>query len=679
MSRRFKMSKASVSITNPLGIHVRIAAEIVHQMGVLKGKYGINLLIRKSTDSAPIAISMIALLSLKIVAGDVVEISCLEDSIEGKNAVTELSDFINKLMKNKNTNLNKLDDFLVQSRIANDQIFESVSVGIVVVDANSSVISINSYGLKFINKDLKEIIGRNVLEVIPSSDLPAIIKSREKHIGETQIINDKEVLVTRSPIFSGDKVIGAVGVFQDISELVAVKELNAKFSKILECTNDLICFVDENRKVSYINPSYMKYLPLSSKDALGKDLKDLSPDGLRMKVFNTREKVENFVYHKEDMDLISTLEPLFIDDNFKGIISILRPVDQIKSLLNKLEQSQEELNYYKEELLRHSKLSNSFVDIIGSNSSLHDSLFMAEKASRSISTVLIRGESGTGKELVAKAIHNNSKRKDKPFIRVNCAAIPENLLESELFGYEKGAFTGAVKSKPGKFMLAEGGSIFLDEIGDMPKSMQVKLLRILQEKEFESVGGITTQKVDTRIIAATNRPLEEMIEKGEFREDLYYRLNVITIALPPLRHRKEDISLLAEHFIKKINEKLEKEIKGISKQALDYLQDYNWPGNIRELENVIERAINICEGSLITERDLPVYLTNIGMKKQNSLNLSDGDLLTMEEYEKEIISIAMKKYKSYNKAGKVLGLTHRTISLKCEKYGISREEGPNIL
>ncbi|OPJ57557.1 sigma 54-interacting transcriptional regulator [Clostridium oryzae] len=667
------MIKHAVTITNPLGIHVRIAAEIVHHADVLKRKYNTSLYVRKSTDSAPIAISMIALLSLRIEKDDIVEVSCKEDSVEGRNAVIELSNYISRLVTDKNENMYKLDNIMVQSNIANEQILQSISVGIVVVDINSSIVSMNNYGLKFLNMTLEEVIGKNVSDIIPTSDLSTVINSRKKHIGTTQIINNKEVLVTRSPIFSENKVIGAVGVFQDISELVAVKELNEKFSKILECSSDLICFVDENRKISYLNPSYMKYLPLSSQDALGKDLKDISADGLRMKVFNTREKVENYVYQKENIDLICTIEPLFIDRTFKGIISILKPVDQIKNLLLKLEHSQEELNYYKKELLRHSKLSNSFADIIGSNSSLQDSILMAEKASKSISTVLIRGESGTGKELVAKAIHNNSNRKDKPFIRVNCAAIPENLLESELFGYEKGAFTGAVKNKPGKFALADGGTIFLDEIGDMPISMQVKLLRVLQEKEFESVGGIVTQKVDTRVIAATNRPLEEMLKSGEFREDLYYRLNVITIMLPPLKSRKEDICELTEYFIKKINKKLDKNIKGISKEALNYLHDYNWPGNIRELENIIERAINMCESSVITEKDLPIYLTNIIPQKEYTLSFSDGDLLTMKEYEKEIISAAMKKYKSYNKAGKVLGLTHRTISLKCEKYGIPHE------
>lgn len=320
---------------------------------------------------------------------------------------------------------------------------------------------------------------------------------------------------------------------------------------------------------------------------------------------------------------------------------------------------------------RQSILNSSFKEIIGNSGSLRDVLYIAEKASDSTSTVLIRGESGTGKELIAKAIHYNSPRKNNPLVRVNCAAIPENLLESELFGYEKGAFTGAIKSKPGKFNLADGGTIFLDEIGDMPISMQAKLLRVLQDMEFESVGGLKTQKVDVRIIAATNRDLETMIKNSEFREDLYYRLNVINIPLPPLRGRKEDISLLVEHFIQKLNSKLNKNIKGITNDCIIYLEKYHWPGNIRELENIIERAINMCNGDLITLNDLPFHIRSIDNKEEKLINLVNGDLLPLEEYEKEIIKIAMKKYKSFNKAGKALGITHRTVSLKCKKYGIT--------
>lgn len=292
------------------------------------------------------------------------------------------------------------------------------------------------------------------------------------------------------------------------------------------------------------------------------------------------------------------------------------------------------------------------------------------KASETISTVLIRGESGTGKELIAKAIHSNSDRSNKPFVKVNCASIPENLLESELFGHEKGAFTGAIQSKPGKFAIADTGTIFLDEIGDMPVSMQVKLLRVLQEREIESVGGITSRKIDVRVIAATNRDLEKMIKDGSFREDLYYRLNVLSINPPPLRDRKEDIPDLVEHFINKLNKKLNKTILGIKQDALDLLIDYSWPGNIRELENIMERAINLCDGDYIDSSYMPSYLKPTKQKNFN-LDIDLDNILPFEEYEKQIISAAMKKYKSFNKAGKALGLTHRTISLKCKKYNIN--------
>jgi transcriptional regulator with PAS, ATPase and Fis domain len=212
-----------------------------------------------------------------------------------------------------------------------------------------------------------------------------------------------------------------------------MKELNEKFKKILEASGDLICFVDENRKISYMNPAYVQYLPVSSKNALGRDLLDISPNGLRMKVFNSRNKIESVIYQKESIDMVSTVEPLFIDDKFKGVISISRPAIQIKNLIRKLEESEEKLKYFRDELIKQTRISGSFKDIIGFSGSLRDCLIIAEKASHSTSTVLVRGESGTGKELVAKAIHNNSGRKNMPFIRVNCAAIPENLLESELF------------------------------------------------------------------------------------------------------------------------------------------------------------------------------------------------------------------------------------------------------
>jgi two-component system, NtrC family, response regulator AtoC len=247
--------------------------------------------------------------------------------------------------------------------------------------------------------------------------------------------------------------------------------------------------------------------------------------------------------------------------------------------------------------------------LVGDSPAIRQIYAIIEKVANTPSTVLITGESGTGKELIARALHENSSRHGGPFIKINCAAIPKTLMESELFGYEKGAFTGAVGAKPGRFELAHGGTLFLDEIGEIPVEMQVKLLRVLQESEFERVGGIKTIKVDVRLVTATNRDLAAEITTGGFREDLYYRLNVVPIHLPPLRDRREDIGLLVSHFITKFNDRLRKEITHIEPQAVDRLVSYHWPGNIRELENVIERTMLFCEGPVIRLVNLPGELS----------------------------------------------------------------------
>src|SRR5688500_11163525 len=246
--------------------------------------------------------------------------------------------------------------------------------------------------------------------------------------------------------------------------------------------------------------------------------------------------------------------------------------------------------------------------LVGASTEMHTIFSVIERVADTPSTVLITGESGTGKELVAKALHEQSSRKTEPFIKINCAAIPKTLMESELFGYEKGAFTGATSSKPGRFELADGGTLFLDEIGEIPVEMQVKLLRAIQESEFERVGGLKTIKVDVRLITATNRDLEQEIQRGNFRDDLYYRLNVVPLLIPPLRKRTGDVRLLVSHIIKKFNERLKKNISGIADDALAALEGHNWPGNIRELENVLERTILFCKGDRIERADLQLQL-----------------------------------------------------------------------
>lgn len=355
---------------------------------------------------------------------------------------------------------------------------------------------------------------------------------------------------------------------------------------------------------------------------------------------------------------------------------LTKPID-LDELLILIQRVEREIALSRENRLLKEQLRAKFkVDFIVSNSpQMEEALNLVGRVAPSQATVLILGESGTGKELIARAIHYASPRAEKPFIKVNCAALPENLLESELFGHEKGAFTGAVARRIGRFEQANQGSIFLDEIGDLSPSLQMKLLRVLQEKEFERVGSNQTIKSDVRVIAATNRNLEEAIRKGTFREDLYYRLNVVTISLPPLRERKEDIPLLIEHFLKKYNAENKKEVIGLSKEARNLLMQYDYPGNVRELENIIERAVVLCPGNIITVKDLPLSIQEFKMgefmeKAQRSRNLPG----LVEEIEKQMIVNALKNNDGVQtKAAAELGISERVLRYKMKKYGLNWE------
>jgi transcriptional regulator with PAS, ATPase and Fis domain len=292
---------------------------------------------------------------------------------------------------------------------------------------------------------------------------------------------------------------------------------------------------------------------------------------------------------------------------------------------------------------------------------------------QSDATVLIEGESGTGKELFATAVHNLSSRQNKPFIKVNCAALPETLLESELFGYKRGAFTDAKRDKPGRFRQAHGGTIFLDEIGDMSKGTQVKLLRVLEQKEYEPLGSNKTEKVDVRIIAATNRDLMEMMHRREFREDLFFRINVIRLSIPPLRERREDIPLLLDHFIERINLKQSKQIKKVSSSALKTLFDYDFPGNVRELENIIEHATILTKGIEIQSRHLPSYLARKHEPSSAAASLPEGeDMSVLDNVERDLIVRALERHRGRTAAAaKELGVHRSTLWRKIKRYGIS--------
>jgi two-component system response regulator HydG len=351
---------------------------------------------------------------------------------------------------------------------------------------------------------------------------------------------------------------------------------------------------------------------------------------------------------------------------------LIKPLDieELKILVAKalrFRQLEQENVYLKERLNDRFDFSK----ILGRSPAMNSLFETMALVAPSEATVLIVGESGTGKELIASAVHQNSPRKDRPLIKVNCAALPETLLESELFGHEKGAFTGAIARKQGRFQLAHKSSIFLDEIAEMAPATQAKILRVLQEREFEPVGSSQTFKVDTRIIAATNKNLEEEIKTGRFREDLYYRVNVVTLVVPPMRERREDIPLLADFFFKQYAEKNNRPIKGFTPRAVDLLMRYDWPGNVRELENVVERAVIMARGDMITPLEFPDVLQDLDEEaKASPLTLTAGR--SLKEVEKVMILRTLEETGgNRTHAARILGISRRTLQLKLKEYGIN--------
>ena len=365
---------------------------------------------------------------------------------------------------------------------------------------------------------------------------------------------------------------------------------------------------------------------------------------------------------------------------FKSICSQLAIIlcnilanQKVESQLKQIEQYKEQLEderfYLKEEIAT----IHNYTEIIGASNSLRETFRLVEQVASSDSTVLVLGETGTGKELIARAIHNNSTRKNKLMVKVNCAALPANLIESELFGHERGSFTGAIDRRLGKFELANGGTLFLDEIGEMPLDLQVKLLRVLQEREIERVGGRNTIKIDIRIIAATNRDLERDVHEGRFRSDLFYRLNIFPITLPPLRQRKDDIELLATHFIRKFSKKTGKVINSLGVRVLQDLKAYPWPGNIRELEHFIERSVLLASGTVIKQ----IHLPSLSQQSISKAMSEEIKLQTIDENEKEHIYQILKhchgRISGGGAAAEILGVPPSTLNSKIKRLGIVRE------
>ena len=432
-------------------------------------------------------------------------------------------------------------------------------------------------------------------------------------------------------------------IIEETEKLANIKQLKGELDTILNSVQEAIEVADIDGKIKYVNPSFSRVTAIPASQRIGSNIFEASPNGALAKSLRTHESV--FAHRSQvggsHVEVISNASPIIVDGKMEGAVVVFQPLTDIFKLMEQLKASNQVIDELQSRINQISTSTYTFDDIIGDHPELQNALNLARKAARSSSTVLITGESGTGKELFAHAIHSASSRFDKPFIKVNCAAIPETLLESEFFGHEKGTFTGALKTKLGKMDLANGGTIFLDEIGDMNPYLQAKLLRVLQEMEFERVGGTKTIKVDVRVVAATNRNLLEMSKRGDFREDLYYRLNVIELRLPPLRSHKEDTPAYVHSLIGKFNRKFGKHVAGLSSQAQELMLNYDWPGNIRELQNVMERAMLTTDEELISHKSILSLLDSPSPISQES---GINEIIPIEEMEKQMIRLALKRF-----------------------------------
>jgi PAS domain S-box-containing protein len=452
----------------------------------------------------------------------------------------------------------------------------------------------------------------------------------------------------------------------------------ATFETIVENPYEGLIVVDENNRVILVNNFYLEVLGISREQALGRHIYELTPHSKLPEIVRTGKTQFGEYWKVRDREFMIIRAPIKKDGKIIGALgkTLFKDMGLARVFAKKLIQLEDDLKFYKEELGQIHRASYTFDDIIGEGHKITATVRLAQRAARTTSNVLLTGESGTGKELFAHAIHNGSMRRHGPFIKVNCAAIPEQLLESELFGYAEGAFTGARKGgKPGKFELANHGTIFLDEIGDMSFSMQAKILRVIQELEIERIGGTQPRKIDVRIIAATNRKLYDMVREGTFRDDLFYRLYVMVIELPSLRERSDDIELLANYMVTKLNQKLGTAVEGISHEASRLLQNYAWPGNVRELESVLERTMNVVDELFICPEHLPAQLRQSNAGSENNQNSGQRRIdVFLNSAERDLLLDALRRAKGNKmKAAKLLGIHRSVLYKKLTKLGLDGE------
>lgn len=566
-------------------------------------------------------------------------------------------------------------------------IINSSPNGVLVVDDQGEILFYNTTAKVIFGRPIKkeDMVGRNIAEFRPEIwlDLNEVIKKGKPQLKKKITLADITIIANHSPIKTDGKIFGALLVFQDISEyetiiseLKGYNSLYKELEAIFESSFDGLYITDGNANTIRVNSAYEKITGLSKNDLIGQNMHNL----VKEKVFDSSvtlevlEKKESITIMQKvlgEKQLIVTGTPVFDE---KGeillVVTNVRDITGLNNLRSQLEESRRINSSIYQTLQEHDGTEHALEKLVIKSQSMVQVIKKAIKVARAETSILLLGESGVGKSMIADIIHKMSPRKEGPFIKINCGAIPYSLMESELFGYEKGAFTGALHTgKAGLIEIANQGTVFLDEVGELKPDMQVKLLEVLENKTFKKIGSQRSTEVDVNIIAATNRDLKTMIKDGSFREDLYYRLNVVPISIPPLRKRKEDILPLAINVLEKFN-KQKKLKKKLMPEILDRLGKYNFPGNVRELVNIVERMVILSDSDQIVVEDLPASIKE-KQKIIHGLPVLKGSLKGMlADVEARIIKEALSRYDTILEVSKALKLHPTTLWRKMVKYGI---------
>ncbi len=574
--------------------------------------------------------------------------------------------------------------------ITYEHIFNSTSNGVIAIDASGRIVLINHQAANILQLDQKDVIAAQITNVLPLTGRLMIkcLESGQPQLGRHIVGKKISLVVSVTPIKDGNRILGAMGNFQKLQDfedsaqqLESYRRLNVQLEAIFKSSSDGIWLCDGNGKILNINKASEKINAIKGKDVVGKNVREIVAEGLidrsvTLEVLETGRQVSLLQNLKRtNKYLLVTGTPVF---DQRGQISLVvvneRDMTQLNTMKEQLAQTRMETQRFKDELVELSLLELKEQEIIAQSEEMRQILRVAIKlAKMEASDILILGETGTGKGLLAKFIHHYSNRKDKAFIQINCAALPETLLEAELFGYEKGAFTGARESgKIGLFELAHEGTLFLDEIGDLPLSVQAKLLKYLDDHEIMRLGGIKPKKVDCTIIAATNRNLEARSRQRKFRQDLFFRLNTFVMQIPPLRERPDDIFEMVNHLLDRYNQQYRLK-RRISPKAMQYLKSHSFPGNVRELKNIMKMAVLMSETDSLDEYILRNLKMPVFEQIENGQRPGSQKSLIEETsaYEKRLLQNAMTSYKTTREMARFLGINQSTVVRKMKKHALS--------